>query len=384
MKVLLIAHNASIQGSGIALVNIAKQLTQNNIQVIVVVPRKYGIYELLSELKGVKCYIIYEIFNEVFPSINGLSNKILFIPQLIRQVIGRPLFKKKLRKIIEIEKPDIIHTNTGTIRIPSELAREFNIPHFWHIRECQKVGCGFRPYGGEKKVSKLFKESNNHCIAITNSVFNYYNLDINKDCVIYDGVFSSDIVSNVKRQQKDNVLIYIGLLSEKKGVKMLLSAVDSIIDKLQNYTLIFAGEDQMNFKDYIKQYKWRDKIKYLGYRKDIYNLIAKAKMLTVTTEFEGFGFVTAEAMLNRTLVIGRNTAGTKEQMDNAFNIIGHDVALRFTTIEDLANRILDVINMQDNVYKDLTEEAFQVVSNLYTTEKNTENIIKYYKSVLNT
>ena len=107
-------------------------------------------------------------------------------------------------------------------------------------------------------------------------------------------------------------------------------------------------------------------------------------MLTVTTEFEGFGFVTAEAMLNRTLVIGRNTAGTKEQMDNAFNIIGHDVALRFTTIEDLANRILDVINMQDNVYKDLTEEAFQVVSNLYTTEKNTENIIKYYKSVLNT
>ena len=55
-----------------------------------------------------------------------------------------------------------------------------------------------------------------------------------------------------------------------------------------------------------------DNVKFLGIRKDIYSLMKNAMALVVSSPSEGFGFITVEAMLNGCLVIGRNTAGTKE------------------------------------------------------------------------
>ena len=44
--------------------------------------------------------------------------------------------------------------------------------------------------------------------------------------------------------------------------------------------------------------------------------MSKALALFVPSSFEGFGFITVEAMFCGCLVIGRNTGGTKEQFDN--------------------------------------------------------------------
>lgn len=382
MKVLLIAHNASIQGSGIAFASISKQLAALGIDVVTIVPRKYGVYNLIGETHNVKKYVIRQIFNEVYPSTNGWLNKMLYIPELLRRIIAKYIFKMKLRKIIEYERPTIIHSNTGTIRVGAELAKEFGIPHFWHIRECQSLGCGFIPFGGEEKVKRLFQDRNNHCIAITRSVFNYYELNPYKDKVIYDGVFSENTALSAKRETKRNIILYIGLLSEKKGIRLLLSAIDKIYNHLKDYSFCFAGEDQIGFFECIKHYKWKNQVEYLGFVEDVYSLMAQSKMVVITTEFEGFGFVTAEAMLNRTLVIGRNTAGTKEQMDNANKIIGYDVALRFTSENELAKRILEAINMSNERYFEITEKAYDVVKSMYTTEKNVFEIINYYKTII--
>lgn len=42
----------------------------------------------------------------------------------------------------------------------------------------------------------------------------------------------------------------------------------------------------------------------------------RATALIVPSPFEAFGLITAEAMFNKCLVIGKDTAGTKEQFDN--------------------------------------------------------------------
>lgn len=378
----MIAHSAGIQGSGIALVNLTKQLIVRGVEVIVVVPRKYGIYQLLEKIEGVRLYVIRQIYNEAFPPTSSFIDKILYVPQLIRRVCGKPLARNKLLKIINQESPDIIHSNTGTIRIGAEVAKKMGIPHIWHIRECQTLGCGLQPFGGEKKVKLLLAEKNNYCIAITNCVFQYYDLRENKDCVIYDGVFSRERALRSVRMPKKNIILYIGLLSEKKGVKILLDAIDKVSEKLHGYEIWFAGEDQMEFVKYISRFSWCNKVKYLGFRKDVYDLMSKARVLVVTTEFEGFGFVTVEAMLCRTLVIGRNTAGTKEQMDKANMIAGYDVALRFLSAEELAHSLLEALSLSEERYNNLTEKAYDIVSSLYTTERCAREIYDYYNFVL--
>lgn len=382
MKVLLIAHNATVEGAGIAFVNIIKALGQNGIEVVAVVPGYKGVYELLDGVVNVKRYVIPQIRNEIYPSFKTLKDKIKYIPKLIRSPFYHAIFKKKLSAIVDAEKPDIIHSNTGTLRVGAIVAKEKEIPHVWHVRECQVVGCDFRPFGGERKVQALFSEPNNHCIAITKSVYEYYHLNDKKDVVIYDGVFGEKDIPTSWLANKEKVLLYVGLISEKKGVKMLLEAFSKIAAQIPDYSLMLAGVDQLGIERILEKLSCKDQIRYLGFRKDIYDLMAKARSVVVPSVHEGFGFITAEAMLNHTLVLGRNTAGTKEQMDNARDLSGMDVALRFGSVDELAERLIDVSKLSDESYKEMTDKAFKVVTELYTRERNGEEIIKFYNSIL--
>ena len=117
-------------------------------------------------------------------------------------------------------------------------------------------------------------------------------------------------------------------------------------------------------------------------RKDIYDLMYNAKALIVPSRHEGFGFITAEAMFNGCLVIGRNTSGTKEQMDNGLKETGSEIALRFETEDELVNRLKEVEKNDIAYYRDMILRAQQVVLNKYTTEAHAANVISLYKRLL--
>lgn len=384
MKVLFVAHNASIEGAGIAFANICHCLSKSGIEIIAVIPGKRGVAELVKDIPNVNVRIIREIKNEVYPSTETIRDKIMYFPRLIRLICFRPIFKRKLKKIIRSEKPDLIHSNTGTLRIPSLLAERYRIPHVWHIRECQSIGYNFKPFGGENQVKQLFSKKCNNCIFITKSVADYYGFNDDKDSIIYDGVFTNEIIESKQNinPKKKNIILFVGLISEIKGVPMLLDAFEKVSPEIPEYELWLAGKDRINIQDRINQLTCKNKIKYLGFRKDVYDLMAQSQILVVPSKYEGFGFITAEAMLNHTLVIGRDIAGTKEQMDNAAQMKGREVALRFNTAEELAEALNTASKINDSEYKAITEDAFDVVCKLYTTERNAENILEFYKHVI--
>ena len=57
-------------------------------------------------------------------------------------------------------------------------------------------------------------------------------------------------------------------------------------------------------------------LSYLGFRKDVYNLMANATALIVASKCEGFGLITIEAIFNGCFVIGNNSGVTKEILEN--------------------------------------------------------------------
>ena len=383
MKVLIIAHNQGIQGAGIAFANLCNGLASMGIKVIAVVPSSKGVAQLIDKNDNIRMYVIKYIKNEVFPNFRSIKDKIRYLPRLIRVWVYRPFFRSRLEEIVKIETPDIIHSNTGTIRIGSEVAERNNIPHVWHVRECQKLGYNYKPFGGEGKVRDLFERKNNHCIAITKSVYDYYRLNSTKDKIIYDGVFSDKIIQTLRTNvMKNKVLLYVGLLSEKKGVRMLLESFERISHKIKDYELWLVGNDQIGIKDIISKMQAKSQIKYLGFRSDIYKLMAESKVVVVPSEYEGFGFITVEAMLNGTMVVGRDTAGTKEQFDNGNKLIGSEIGFRFITENELDSQLLRAISLQEKDYVSITEKAFKVVSNMYSIEKHVNNVIEYYHEIL--
>lgn len=379
MKVIYVNHSSEIQGAGLALYNIIQGVSKLGVNPIVVLPNEGALADRFRHM-GVKVYLVMH-YNAIYPSRRGLYDYIIYPYRLIRTLLFNRLAVIRFKKIVEKEHPDIIHTNSGVIRFAAKVAEKNDISHVWHIREFQSKDFFGVPIGGESKIRELYHSANTHCIAITKAVFRYFDLSPTKDFVIYDGVFSKNI-QLPKGSKKKKYFLYVGSLQKGKGIFDALDAFDAVADKIPEYELLIAGKDYINIIQKIEKCKHADQIKYLGFRSDVYNLMANATALLVPSYYEGFGFTTTEAMLNKTIVIGRDVAGTKEQFDNGLNLIGREIGIRIRTVVELSNAIVQVCNMSQFEYMTITNSARQVVLDSYTIEKNAQQIIKVYESIL--
>ena len=108
----------------------------------------------------------------------------------------------------------------------------------------------------------------------------------------------------------------------------------------------------------------------------------KAKAVIIPSHSEAFGRVMPEAMYNNTLVVAHNTAGSKEQLDNGLQLTGKETGLRYDSEEELSRLMLDIANEGLHPYADMIARAQQTVCELYSNEKYTENLLSFYKYIL--
>lgn len=295
--------------------------------------------------------------------------------------------KKFISKVIDIVKPDIVHTNVGPFSQAYDICKKKSVPHVWHQREYQDLDFDMHFFPSWKVFNRKIKSMTSYNISITKGIFNYRNLRVNRDIVIYDGVFSKQQILNLELNvYKENYILFAGRIEEAKCPFDLLVAFFHFHKVFPNVRLLFAGcfiEENSYYqkcKQYIESMNLSDFVSFLGPRMDIYDLMSKALMLVVPSRFEGFGFITAEAMLNRCVVIGRNTAGTKEQFDNGLKYSGKEIAYRFDNNSQLFECMVKAIEC-DN--REMVEAAYKSVVHLYNVEDNVLKLEEYYTKILN-
>lgn len=372
MRVLYITHSSEVEGSGLALLNIVNDMKQQGIEPVAVFPKDgpllaefgkngidYKIIRFFSSGRSIKTKPIKHITVRLY----GFVINILAILKLICFVKHNPV--------------DIIHSNTGIVRVGYYLSKYLHIPHVWHLREYQTLDFNIIPYGGVKGMRILFAKSSNHCVSITKGIYDYYQLKEPKDSVIYDGVYSQSY-SSVERKKKNHFL-FVGSLTETKGVLDLIDAFKVFVTNHPDIELWLAGRDVVGIDSIIRN-SGLSQIKYLGVRKDVYVLMSESMALIVPSFFEGFGFIIAEAMINHCLVIGRDTAGTKEQFDNGVKMCGKEIGLRFNSVEQLVAIMDEVVRKDITKYNDMIENAYRCAKR-YTIEENSKNIINIYNKI---
>jgi glycosyltransferase involved in cell wall biosynthesis len=108
-----------------------------------------------------------------------------------------------------------------------------------------------------------------------------------------------------------------------------------------------------------------------------------AEAFVMTSLSEGFGLTTAEAMLNRCLVIARNTAGSKEQLDRGFALTGSEIGLRFDTYTQLASHLHSIESEKNaSIFESMKVHAFNTVDELYTVGSYASKVEEFYNKVL--
>ena len=204
--------------------------------------------------------------------------------------------------------------------------------------------------------------------------------------MIYDGI--RPMVSSFPCTFDDGYLLYAGRIQYTKGLDMLLEAYALCVKRHETVLplKIAGGQTSANYfrsiKEFIEKNKLSERISFLGERKDLDELMSKATALIVPSRHEGFGLCMPEAMFKGCLVVAHNTAGTKEQLDNGVQETGQEIALRFESIEQLAS-ILHTVSIADaNVYNDMKLRAFNVVNQLYTSERSAEQVYDFYNEII--
>jgi glycosyltransferase involved in cell wall biosynthesis len=379
--------NATIPNGGAtkAFLNTLDGLLPYGIHPFVVVPDNEGVAQELKA-RGIPTLVV-NYRPSAYPYFLTIKQRLLFIPRLVARIVVNFKATKAVAAFFKENRIDLVHSNTSVVRIGFDAAQKVGIPHIYHLREyADRIGYYYFPT--KDTFFHQLEKSNGYTICITKDIQSYYRQsNKNASRVIYDGVFFE--VDTMPTSHSKDYFLYAGRIHPAKGLRELLEAYCSYIRK-NNHPLHLkvAGSNgdhayyksQLNF---IKHNGLTDYVDLLGDRDDIASLMREARALIVSSPFEGFGFCMPEAMQQGCLCIARNTGGTKEQLDNAKEMTGREIALRYETTEQLAEALSEVANHPASYYADYTETAFKVVNQLYTKETNAKKVYEFYNDILN-
>lgn len=387
MKVVYVLHcTTGASGATKSFHNMLDGLIANGIEPLVVLPDGNDFCNTLQN-EGIRTMIL-NYRPATYPPLRNLKETVLFIPKLIARILVNSIAARKLHKEAKDFGANLIHTNVSIINIGIKAARRLGIPHVTHIREYGDKDFNMHVFPSKSVYFKNFSTGKSYTICITKDISKYYNLDnhINSR-IIYNGILhTSDVFLNL---QKENYFLFAGRLEESKGITNLIEAYGKLYcERKDAFPLLVAGEPvKKEYGDMLHEMTASlgiaDKVKFLGNRDDVFELMSKASALIVPSRSEAFGRVTAEAMFASCLVIGKDTAGTKEQFDNGLELTKNGIGLRYSDSAQLVSLMCEVMDNGNEVYLPMIKRAQKTVVSLYTIEQNTTRIIDFYKEIEN-
>lgn len=376
MKVLYISNSTQMSGAPAALFNLVKGFVKNGGEAAVVLPDKEGpLFRKLEDI-GIKTFVGPTYRLTVYPKcLNPFKKK-----RRMADLKDKGKVTEFLENVIDEFKPDIVHTNVGPLDYALGICRKRNIPHVWYLREYQDKDFGMTFYPSKERFLELIHSQGNYNIAITQGIFAHWDLGHN-DRVIYDGIYED--VPDAVNTEREQYFLYAARIERAKGLGSLARAFRKFYKVRPDFNLLVAGKScglyGLFWKTYCKVCLPSGAVQFLGVRDDVGDLMERATALVVPSRFEGFGFSTAEAMLHSCLVIGRDTAGTKEQFDNALRISGMEVGFRFNSQRTLLKQLYAASSDED--FDKMREGGRKAVLKNHSVQRYVSQVTNYYSEI---
>jgi len=185
----------------------------------------------------------------------------------------------------------------------------------------------------------------------------------------------SQICDELSIDISTTILLSVGRMTKAKDYPNLLSAFNKL--QLKNVILLIAGNGELEYE--IKQQsldlKLQDKIKFLGVRNDIPELMNSADMLILSSGWEGFPMVIGEAMASGCLVVSTNAGGAKEWFPSELE----HLVVPTKSPDLLSNKIDEIFNLKNSLKTDMICKAKEHVNSNFSLDKISKDWLQLYK-----
>lgn len=232
----------------------------------------------------------------------------------------------------------------------------------------------------EKMIYKLYKKI--ICISpeVKEVMRNELMINENKLITIENGINISDVqkASTADRNEfgyteEDIVIIMVAKFRQQKDHETLLKSLTKLPPK---YKLLLVGDGEKERYDEIvnlvEGLKIKDRVIFTGARGDVFSLYKMSNIAVLSSNWEGFGLVAAEAMASGTPLIASNVPGLSEV------VFGGGILFEKGNVDDLTKKIFDLAD--NNIYRSTSQKG-QRKAQKYDINTLVEQTIRLYKSL---
>ncbi|SHL48582.1 glycosyltransferase [Fibrobacter sp. UWEL] len=372
LKILYILSGSDFAGSTLSFLTIAENVKKRGDNPFVILPNHNIDLEIILRSRQIPYFIApvhFFCYPQKFRGFWFLFDIRDIIVNEIRSFLA-------IKKIVSEIKPDIIHTNVGPVSIGHFISKYFKLPHIWHIREYGDLDFNLHPFPNKRFFHHCL--SQDYPIAITKDIFNYNQLTNNKKAsIVYNGVRSQDEICF--NENKEHFFLCASRVSPEKGHKTVIKAFSVFSKDYDDYRLVILGEGSREYQEELLEFTrtlhCESKVEFKGFISNVSDYMKKATALIVASPAEGFGRMTAEAIFAGCIVLGKNSGGTKEILEEAGGFL-------FNSELELLESMKKVIQLKTCEYQNFIQNAQGIAKKLYSTENCIDMIYTVYRKAL--
>lgn len=303
--------------------NILKQVieiykTYKKIKIIHILnSRKY------SGAENVVINIIKNIQNEDFDLIyvspkGDIANRLE--EEKIKYILTKKTSISEVRRIVKQERPDIIHAHDYTASIITAISgvRAKIISHLHSNRTWIKK------YGIYSIMYYMTTRRYNKILTVSNSIMNEYVFRkriSNKAMMVGNPIDTHQVQDRLKENVNDISydILFVGRLCKAKNPIRYIELIKEVRKFFPQIKTAMIGDGKLmnECKKKIKELEVEDNIEMLGFCDNPYSILKKAKVLLMTSDWEGFPMVATEALILGVPVIANNVDGLPDIIDDS-------------------------------------------------------------------
>ena len=374
MKIQFISNYSDLYGANRSLVTILRHLKRKGHEVKVLLPRKGNVIKELDK-EDIEYSIIpyYSGFLYIKPQIKHILVPFLTLANIL-------FFPFILRKIKNFD-PDIIYSNSTLENFGLILSRLIGKKHIQHIREFMSLDYNSYFVFGNK-AKQAFIERSDGVVYVTNAVRNHITRNYTSESffkVIYNGIpIPSSLPERRSKSTNEMIIGLIGIFDQAKGQLLAVDYIFKVLNHYPNIQLHLFGDKDCNYKRKVEKLvtdlSLEDKVIFKGFVDDAKEIYKNIDILLMFSKSEGFGRVTVEAMSYGAPVIGFDSGGTSELIENKVS------GCLFSNFYQF-REALDFLNIDGN-YKVLRENAYNVAKTKFNDKVYAQQVEDFILSVL--
>lgn len=205
-----------------------------------------------------------------------------------------------------------------------------------------------------------------------NALAIYNGIDFNR----FKYIDSSQLKLKIYDEKVTKKILAVGRLNIQKDYPNLLQSLVIIKKMKKNYFKLFIvgeGEERKNIINLIHQFSLEDNVELLGRRDDIPELMSAVDIFVLSSAFEGFGLVVAEAMACETFVVATDCGGVKEVMGSTGILVPPKDSLA------LAQALIKAMEMTDVDIKKNNQKGLKYIKNKFDLQKIIKKWLTLYE-----